>query len=236
MRAIRTLLVLAPACLLSWGLLSVARPVSAQAAQWLAPAAEERITADWVREVATAFKKPRYKNVFMNQPFGCDLCRVIEYLNHAAEALDDENPKLAKSFVRRALNVFENGLQQGWYDEEDIRPIRRLIIAKANRGFKEAGAAQQAMSPPAELGEDQRYQRGRPPMFSRSERDEDEYGSRTDRWSGYTSQRRLGLSDEPPDRGSDEQDMSREEVRRYNERDSKRGAERDRLAASEERP
>ncbi|HJT21798.1 MAG TPA: hypothetical protein VJ746_15080 [Nitrospira sp.] len=233
MRAIRIVLVLAPACVLCWGLLSVARPVSAQAAQWLAPAAEERITADWVREVATALKKPRYKNVFMNQPFGCDQCRVIEFLNRAADALDDENPKLAKSFVRRALNVFENGLEQGWYDEEDIQPIRRLIIAKANQGFKEAGASQRAMSPPADVGEDQRYQRGRPPMFSRSGGDEDEYGSRTDRWSGYTSQKRLGLTNEPPDRGSGGQSMSREEFRRYNE-DSKQGSDRERMAASGE--
>lgn len=186
------------------------------AAQWLAPAAEERITADWVKDVARALRKDRFKNVFMNQPFGCDQCRVIEFLNHAADALENDNPKLAKSFVQRALNVFENGLDRGWYEEADIRPIKRLIVTKANQGFKEAGE-QPAMSSPRELGDDPRYNHGRPPLFSRSD-ESDEYGSRADRWSGYTSPRRLGLSNEPPDRDGRDQDPDSEASGEFSDR------------------
>ena len=180
-------------------------PSASPAAQWLAPAAEERISADWVKDVARALRKERFKNVFMNQPFGCDQCRIIEFLNHAADALDNDKPKLAKSFIQRALNVFDNGLEEGWYEDADVRPIKRLIITKANQGFKESGA-QPALSAPPGQKEDQRYERGRPPLFSRAD-ESDEVGSRTDRWSGYTEHRRLGLTNEPPDRGDRYQDQ-----------------------------
>lgn len=164
----------------SYGVLPAA-PI--QAAEWLAPAADERITAEWVRDVARQLRKDRFKNVFMNQPFGCDQCRIIHYLNNAAGALDSDQPKLAKSFVKRALHVLKDGKEEGWYTSADIRPIKRLIIQKANQAFKEAGGEQLALSVPKKQ-RDERYDRGDDPLFSRSGEDE-AYGVRTDRWPGY---------------------------------------------------
>lgn len=158
-------------------------PASSQAAEWLAPAADERITADWVRDVARQLRKNRFKNVFMNQPFGCDQCRILHYLNNAADALDNDQPKLAKSFVKRALHVLKDGKEEGWYTSADIRPIKRLIIQKADQAFKEAGGEQLALSVP-EKRRDERYDRGDDPLFSRSGEDE-AYGDRTDRWPEY---------------------------------------------------
>jgi hypothetical protein len=169
-------------------------PTPAAAAPWLAPAADEQITADWVQDVAEALKKNRFKNVFMNQPFGCDQCRIIRFLNNAAEALDGDQPRLARSFIHRALQVLKDGQEDGWYTEADIRPIKRLIIEKANQGLKEAGAAQLALSPPRERGEDRRYERGRDPMFSRSG-ETDDLGNKRERWTGYTEGHTYGLTE-----------------------------------------
>lgn len=63
----------------------------------------------------------------MNQPFGCDQCRILDYLTNAAEALDNDQSKLAKSFVRRA---------------RDTHVVKQLIMRKASQGFREAGAKQ----------------------------------------------------------------------------------------------
>lgn len=167
---------------LAGGGYAVLPTASSQAAEWLAPAADERITADWVRDVAQELRKNRYKNVFMNQPFGCDQCRILHYLNNAADALDNDEPKLAKSFVKRALRVLRDGKEEGWYSSADIRPIKRVIIQKADKAFKEAGA-ELAFSIPKNR-RDERYARGDDPLFSRSGEDE-AYGERTNRWPAY---------------------------------------------------
>jgi hypothetical protein len=172
----------------------VLAPSQAAAAPWLAPAADQDIKADWVKDVAKAFHKKEYKNVFMNQPFGCDQCRILGFLNNAAEAMEHDQPKLAKSFLHRALNVLEDGIDDGWYSERDIRPIQRLIIKKANQGFKRAEASEMAMSPPRDRGHDPRYEQGRDPLFSLDE-PEDYYGDKTDRWSGYTEGHTFGLTE-----------------------------------------
>ena len=168
---------------LAGGGYAVLPTASSQAAEWLAPAADERITADWVRDVAQELRKNRYKNVFMNQPFGCDQCRILHYLNNAAGALDNDEPKLAKSFVKRALRVLRDGKEEGWYGSADIRPIKRVIIQKADKAFKEAGA-ELAFSTPKNR-RDERYARGDDPLFSRSGEDE-AYGERTNRWPAYS--------------------------------------------------
>jgi hypothetical protein len=169
---------------LAAGSVAVLPGTPSQAAEWLAPAADERITADWVRDVAQELRKNRYKNVFMNQPFGCDQCRILHYLNNAAAALDNDQAKLAKSFVKRALRVLRDGKEEGWYSSADIRPIKRLIIQKADEAFKEAGGQQLALSIP-EKRHDERYDRGADPLFSRSAKD-GAYGDRTNRWPEYT--------------------------------------------------
>ncbi len=175
------------------GLLFVA-PIHGMAAEWLAPAADERISANWVKEVAKALKKDRYKNVFMNQPFGCDQCRILGYLNNAAEALDNDQPKLAKSFVRRALAVMNAGQEDGWYDPRDTQAVKHLIMRKASQGFREAGAPQMAMTTPREQGRDPRYERGDEPLFGGPEFSE-RHPDTIDRWSGYTEGNRYGLTE-----------------------------------------
>lgn len=220
--------------------LPLALPSPAVAAEWLAPAADEQITAGWVKDVAKAFKSNRFKNVFMNQPFGCDQCQILGYLNDAAEALENDQTKLAKSFVHRALGVLQEGREQHWYSEADIRPIKRLIIKKANQGFREAGGSQAALSPPSDRGRDPRYERGDAPLFSRSQDEDRGFGSRKDRWSGYTSNRPFGLTNEPPDRdggyrGSASSDRRGRYPGRYEEKDFFSDQYADELAADQPR-
>jgi len=204
----------------------------AQTAPWLAPAADEQIRAEWVQDVAKALKSNRFKNVFMNQPFGCDQCRILGYLNDAAESLDGDNPKLAKSFVRRALRVLDDGLESGWYSERDVNPIKRVIIQKAKQGFKESDAGPLAISPPRDLGPDPRYERGRDPLFSLSGetkgggryREGDpyahDYGDRLNR-EQRSSQRRSGMEKGEQSGGSANRsrEMSRRQFREQNQWD-----------------
>lgn len=209
---------LAGAC--GMGALTLSAP-HALAAEWLAPAPQAVITADWVKDVAKAFRSNRFKNVFMNQPFGCDQCRILEYLDNAAEALENDEPKLAESFVRRALNVLNDGVEDHWYGEADVRPIKRLIIKKANQGFQQAGAPRFALSVPERQERDSRYERGEEPLFEPSYESR-AYGSRRDRWTGYTSQDRFGLTRELPDRNGRyrESDMFSDQYADQGEADS----------------
>ncbi len=188
-----------------------ALPSQGLAAAWLAPAADERITADWVEDVAVAFKKDRFKNVFMNQPFGCDQCTILGFLNDAADAMENDQPKQAKSFIRRALKVLDQGKRQGWYTEADIRPIKRLILQKANEGLNESGAGHLALSVPRDRGHNGRYERGDEPLFSGSG-EEESYGSTRDRWTGYTEGHPFGLT-ERLDVDRQKQRRTRQEIR-----------------------
>jgi hypothetical protein len=165
-------------------------PSQSVASPWLAPAADERITADWVKDVARAFDKHHFKNVFMNQQYGCDQCRILGFLNRAAEALENDQPKLAKSFIHRALGVLDRGEDRGWYTEEDTQPIRRLIINKANEGLQDADAPRLALAPPPEERRDSRYDRGRDPLFKGPGESESRRG-RADVSSGYGERHRL---------------------------------------------
>lgn len=174
--------------------LALMLPASSPAAPWLAPAADEHITAPWVQAVAKALKGNRFKNIFMNQAFGCDQCAILGYLNDAAEALEGDEPKAARSFVRRALRVLDDGKELGWYSDRDIEPIKRVILRHAKKGFKESGAGQFAKSTPRQRGPDPRYEQGENPLFDRS--GEDEYGmSESERWTGYTRGNRGGLTE-----------------------------------------
>ncbi len=132
--------------------------------------------------------------MFMNQPFGCDQCRILGYLTNAAEALDHHQPKLAKSFVRRALAVMNAGQEDGWYDPRDTHAVKQLIMRKASQGFREAGATQTAMTTPQEQARDPRYERGDEPLFGGQEFSE-RFPDTIDRWSGYTEGNRCGLTE-----------------------------------------
>lgn len=175
-------------------LLALMLPVPSMAAPWLAPAADEHITAPWVKAVAKALKGDRFKNVFMNQAFGCDQCAILGYLNDAAEALESDEPTAARSFVRRAVRVLDDGKELGWYSDRDIEPIKHMILRHAKKGFKESGAEQFAGSTPRQRGADPRYEQGENALFDRS--DEEEYvGSKSERWTGYTRGNRGGLTE-----------------------------------------
>lgn len=193
MTSIRSYVIGAASCLVT-AALPVVSPSHGFAAAWLAPAADERITAGWVEDVAAALEKDRFKNVFMNQPFGCDQCTILGFLNDAADAMEDGQPKQAKSFINRALKVLDQGRRQGWYTNDDIRPIKRLIIQKANEGLKESGAGHLALSVPRERGENGRYARGDEPLFGGAG-EEESYGRTRDRWTGYTEGHPLGLTE-----------------------------------------
>ncbi|OQW32316.1 MAG: hypothetical protein A4E19_20020 [Nitrospira sp. SG-bin1] len=176
-----------------FGAIALILPIPGVAAPWLAPAADEHISAQWVKDVARALESNRFKNVFMHQAFGCDQCAILGFLNDAADALESDNPRLAKSLVRRALPVLDDGRELGRYSKHDIRPIKRLIIRKANEGFKEFGAEQFARSMQHE-SRDPRYEEGDDPLFGQSDK-ADHYEKEPDRWTGYTGESRYGLTE-----------------------------------------
>jgi hypothetical protein len=189
---------------------------------WLAPSPQEEIRSDWVQDVARAFEKSRFRNVFMNQPFGCDQCAIIRYLNHAAEAMEHDQPKLAKSFIRRALDVLEEGREEGYYTEWDVRPIKRLILKKANQGFEETGA-QLTLSAPRERRDPRYEQEGRDPLFSRQdEADEPRPYRDFERLEGSSPQDRHTRQYDQPSRKSMDRDrqQDRQRDRRRQQRDS----------------
>jgi hypothetical protein len=204
-------------------------PSGSWAAEWLAPAPEVHITADWVKDVERGLRSSRFKNVFMNQAFGCDQCRILSYLNDAADAMDSGEEKLARSFVRRALEVLKTGRENNWYTENDVRPIKRLIIKNANKGFREAGAPEVVLSaPPAQ--EDERYEKGGEPLFSRRSNGNERYGH--ERWSGYTSGSQMGLVNEAPYGESEYEEGSSDDMEADSEVRPSRRAQRDRQMKS----
>ena len=117
---------------LSAGAAYMDTPTTAHAAQWLAPAAAEKIKARWVKEVDYELRSDQFKNLFINAPGGAPHAAILRYLNHAADALQAGDKDSARSFVDQALHVVERGIDKGWYSRADIKPLRDMIVAKAD--------------------------------------------------------------------------------------------------------
>lgn len=146
----------------------------AQGAPWLAPAADEHVTAQWVQDVAHELRRERNRNVLINVPSGHPQAAILGYLNDAADALEAGQERSAKDLVRRALGILEDGVQYGWLSESDIKPIRRTILASFNRAMRDVPREAKSKG---DQGEDLALSR------------------KAERWTGYTQNRPLGLTE-----------------------------------------
>ena len=135
------------------------------AADWLAPAADQTVTASWVNDIITQFNQEPYRGVFLNALGSTPQSAIVRYLNNAAEALQAGNKPLAQSFVDRAIGIFDMGVQRGYYSQADVEPIKMLIRSKAEAAMKGEETATGAQA--------------------------------SDRWTGYTHKKTLGLTDDP---------------------------------------
>jgi hypothetical protein len=99
-------------------------PVTVGAAAWLAMG--ENYGADWVKDVERELNKAEYVPVFVNDP-RTPFPTVLRYLNNAAFAMKANQEAVAKDEVRRALEIFEDGVRKGYYSSADIQPIVNYV-------------------------------------------------------------------------------------------------------------
>jgi hypothetical protein len=108
------------------------------AAPWIAPAPQQEVSGNWAQGVAREFRKPKFRNIFMNIPGGSPQSTILALLNEAAVGLENGEPDYARHLVRKAVNVLDRGAGRGWYTESDIQPIQAMILKYAKQGFSEA--------------------------------------------------------------------------------------------------
>lgn len=134
------------------------------AADWLAPAADQTVTASWVKDIAAQLEQAAYRDVFMNALGNSPQAVVVRYLNNAAQALQAGNRPLAQSYLDRTIAIFDNGVQRGYYSRADVEPIKNMIRIRAKAAIKGETVATAIQS--------------------------------DDRWTGYTQDKPLGLTNE----------------------------------------
>jgi hypothetical protein len=135
------------------------------AADWLAPAADQDVTAPWVNDITSQLEKDPYRDIFMNALGNSPQAVVVRYLNNAAQALQAGNKPLAQSYVDRTIDIFDNGVRRGYYSQTDVEPIKKLIRTSAEAAIK--GETKKVMGTEA-----------------------------PDRWTGYTHEKSLGLTND----------------------------------------
>ena len=106
-------------------------PPAATAAAWLAPAASDQLSADWVKDIESDLRSERFRQVFMNVPGGSPQSAMLHLFNAAAQALDKGQPAYAADLIAQALHVVDTGVRKGWYSREDIDPLITTIRTKA---------------------------------------------------------------------------------------------------------
>ena len=135
------------------------------AADWLAPAADQDVTAPWVNDITAQLNEEPYRDVFVNALGNSPQAAIVRYLNNAAQALQAGNKPLAQSYVDRTIDIFDNGVRRGYYSQTDVEPIKKLIRTRAEAAIK--GETKKVM------------------------------GTETaDRWTGYTHEKSLGLTND----------------------------------------
>jgi hypothetical protein len=123
-------------CFACWVGSSTAGSNSALAAQWLAPAASDHITADWVKQIEADLASKPYQQVFMGVPGDPPIPAVLHLLNNAAQALSNDNKPYAQLFVNDAIRVLDRGVNKGWYSAADIEPVETMIRTRAKAAFE----------------------------------------------------------------------------------------------------
>lgn len=155
------------------------------AAPWIAPAPQQELSAKWVQDVAREFRKPQFRNIFMNIPGGSPQATILDLLNEAAVGLEKGEPGYARQLVRRAVNVLDRSAGRGWYSESDIQPIQAMILKYAKQGFSEADQNWKSRN--------RNNQRNKKSSSNRSKDDgvrlfnPEEPNFSGNRWDGYTS-------------------------------------------------
>jgi len=114
-------------------------------ADWLAPAADQKVRAPWVDDIVVQLRQDPYRHVFMNALGNSPEAVIVRYLNHAALALETGDKSLAQSYVDRTITMFDTGVRRGYYSPTDVELITKLIRARADaaiKGEKPAAGAQ----------------------------------------------------------------------------------------------
>jgi hypothetical protein len=178
----------------------IAVPPIGQAAPWLAPAADERLKADWVRQVARELTRERHRRVLINIPFGSPQVSILGYLNDADEALQADEERYARDLVRRALDVLDDGVDYGWLRESDVRPIKNVILSQFHAALDELGQERNAYGARQGYGQPKSKNRRDAELANRDRADErgksfDDFQSHRGRWTGYTRGHELGLTE-----------------------------------------
>jgi hypothetical protein len=104
---------------------------NALAAQWLAPAAADHITADWVKHIEADLASKPFKDVFAGMPADPPIPAILHLLNNAAHALAKDNKQYAQLFISDAMRILDNGVIKGWYSSTDIEPVKGMIRTRA---------------------------------------------------------------------------------------------------------
>ncbi len=116
--------------------LAVIAPGFGLAADWLAPASDQAVTAPWVRHIAAQLEEEPYRDVLANASGEPPHPAVVRYLNSAAQALQAGNKLLAQSYVDRTIGIFESGVQRGYYGRSEVELIKQLIRERAEAAMK----------------------------------------------------------------------------------------------------
>lgn len=128
--------ILSVVCCACWVGSSALGSANALAAQWLAPAAADHITAEWVKQIEADLGTKPFNQVFMGMPADPPIPAVLHLLNNAAHALQNDNQPYARLFVNDAIRVLDNGVNKGWYSATDIEPVKAMIQQRANAAFE----------------------------------------------------------------------------------------------------
>jgi hypothetical protein len=108
----------------------LAAPSFGSAADWLAPASDQAVTAPWVKDIAAQLEREPYRDVLVNTPGEPPHPAVVRYLNNAAQALQAGNKLLAQSYIDRTIGIFDSGVLRGYYSRSEVEPIKKLIREK----------------------------------------------------------------------------------------------------------
>ncbi|RMH36616.1 MAG: hypothetical protein D6690_05420 [Nitrospirae bacterium] len=97
-------------------------------ADWISPVPEEaNLQSDWVATINNELSTNEdLRWIFTNDP-RAPQSKIIRYLNRAAAAMKAGNSDLAKSYVDRAFELIEQGVDLGYYSESDKVAVEQMI-------------------------------------------------------------------------------------------------------------